>query len=199
MKYSLNQSTAPTAEPVTLAEAKSHLRIEHDAEDVTIQAYVQAAREEVETYLNRQLMTATWDLYLDAFPIGRSPLLLPKNPVQSVTSITYTDPDSGAQTFSSASYSSDVYSEPARIVLKDTAQWPEVLSVPNVVKVRFVAGYTSAYLVPAKIKAAILLILSRLWERSPDGMSDAAINLLTTANMGDEFSQYGQSEVGVYG
>jgi uncharacterized phiE125 gp8 family phage protein len=191
VKYSLNQSTAPTAEPVTRADAKSHLRIEHDAE---------AAREEVETYLNRQLMTATWDLYLDAFPIGRSPLLLPKNPVQSVTSITYTDTASGAQTFSSASYSSDVYSEPARIVLKSTAQWPEVLSVPNVVKVRFVAGYTSALRVPAKIKAAILLTLEILWmpeEAARLGVS--LTNVLNSAGYGDEFSQYGQSEVGVYG
>lgn len=198
MKYSLNQSTAPTAEPVSLDEAKAHLRIEHDAEDSFIGSLLAAAREEVETYLNRQLMTATWDLYLDYFPCGRV-LLLPKNPVQSVTSITYTDTAGNAQTFSSASYSSDVYSEPARIVLKDTYSWPSVLSVPNVVKVRFVAGYTSALLVPGKIKAALLLMLERLWKRDGEGLPTAAVNLLNSATYGDEFSVYGQSEVGVYG
>ncbi len=60
--------TPPTAEPVSLEEAKRHLRVDGNDEDVDILGLITAAREQAERHTRRQLLTATWDLKLDRFP-----------------------------------------------------------------------------------------------------------------------------------
>src|SRR4051812_2411410 len=84
--------TAPTSEPITRTEVKLHLRVDVDitAEDALIDAHIIAARRLVETHTGRQLITATWDLFLPGFP-DCDVLALPNPPLQSVTSITYYD------------------------------------------------------------------------------------------------------------
>lgn len=49
------------AEPVTLAEAKQHLVVIHDADDTLILAYIAAAREVVEQQTGYALVAATYD------------------------------------------------------------------------------------------------------------------------------------------
>lgn len=58
---------APGAEPVTLAEAKLHARVETAADDTLISAMISAAREEAEHILGRALITQTWEMVLPAF------------------------------------------------------------------------------------------------------------------------------------
>jgi hypothetical protein len=60
--------TAPNAEPVTLQEAKDSLRVEGTDEDARITRHIINARRQAEAYTERQLVTATWELVLDAFP-----------------------------------------------------------------------------------------------------------------------------------
>jgi uncharacterized phiE125 gp8 family phage protein len=141
--------TAATAEPVTLARAKEHLRVDGATEDALIGDYLRAARDLVERLTGWALQTQTWDLYLDAFPAGDT-LTLPRWPLQSVTG---------------AYYTVDTVSEPGRIWLKTGYSWPgDTLQPYNGVRVRFVAGYTSASLVPQNVVNAILLLLGMLYE-----------------------------------
>lgn len=65
--------TPPAIEPVTLDEAKAHLRVDINAEDSLITRLISDAREWVERFLRRSLITQTWALYLDAFPVGAGP------------------------------------------------------------------------------------------------------------------------------
>jgi uncharacterized phiE125 gp8 family phage protein len=60
--------TAPAGEPITLLEAKQHLRVDVDDDDALIGSLITAARQAAETLTGRQLMTARWRLVLDAFP-----------------------------------------------------------------------------------------------------------------------------------
>ena len=60
--------TAPAAEPWTVAEAKSFLRVENDDDDAIIGALISAARNQVEALTRRGLMTQTWRLVLDRWP-----------------------------------------------------------------------------------------------------------------------------------
>jgi hypothetical protein len=66
----LKLSTAPTTEPVTVAEAKAHLRVDAEVaeEDTLIAAYISAAREYCEGFQNRAYVTQTWELWLDEWP-----------------------------------------------------------------------------------------------------------------------------------
>jgi len=157
--------TAPTVEPVTTAEAKLHLRVDIDADDALIAALIQAAREQVEAVTDRALITQTWAWHADAFPqTDTLELLLP--PLQSVTSITYTDADGDVHTFASSNYQVDTASAPGRIVLVSGASWPaDTLRAANGVTVTFVAGYGDAgSAVPASLRAAMKLLVGHWYE-----------------------------------
>lgn len=160
--------TAPTAEPISVTEAKSHLRVDISADDTLIGTYITAARQYAEQHLWRALVTQTWDLVLDYWPMG-SRIEIPWPPLQSVTSVTYTDDNGDTSTYSSANYIVDTYGEPGGIVLKSTASWPSAtLQEVNAVKVRFVAGYGAASAVPEPIKSAIKLLVGTLYENRED-------------------------------
>lgn len=154
--------TAPTAEPVTLAEAKAHLRVDNSDSDTLITALIVAARERAETETRRALITQTWDLYRDAFPSWE--LIVPKPLLQTVTSITYTDSNGVTQTLATDQYLVDSNSEPGRITPAYGLVWPSTRWQTNAVKVRFVAGYADAAAVPQSIKSWMLLAIGSMFE-----------------------------------
>ena len=157
--------TTPTEEPISLAEAKRHLRVDINDDDVLITMLITAVREYVEEHiLRRALISQTWDYYLDAFP-AKDELVIPMPPLQSVTSISYTDENDVTTTFSATNYAVDTVSEPGRVKLKANASWPSVSLAPvNGVVTRFVAGYDAAAAVPQMIKQAMLLTIADLYE-----------------------------------
>lgn len=164
--------SAPTVEPISLAEAKSHLRVTHSTEDLIIAMYVSAAREDIEKWTARALVTQTWELVLDEFPADE--IQLPKPPLQSVTSIKYDDGNGIEQTLDVSEYTVDNVSEPGWVVPTPTG-WPSTFEGINSVRIRFVAGYLSgnspedlAAGVPGPLKAAILLQLGRMYENRED-------------------------------
>lgn len=173
--YGLSLYAAATEEPVALAEAKAHLRIEHNDEDGVIAGLVAAAREFVEQRSGRQLMTATWDITLDAFPCGRRPIKLPRWPTQSVVSITYQDTAGDLQTWDSASYRVDTSREPARVAPAYGASYPATIAEPAAVTIRAVAGYASAAAVPACAKQAILLLVAH-WHENREAGNAGVVN-----------------------
>jgi uncharacterized phiE125 gp8 family phage protein len=156
--------TGPLEEPVTVAEAKAHLRVDTDADDGLIGDLITAAREHVEVHCRRVLITQTWDLFLDAWPRGRE-IVLPHPRLQSVTAVTAHDSEGGAGVFDPANYQVDAISEPGRVRLVRGASWPAAELRPvNGVQVRFVAGYGDAAAVPQTVKRALLLLVGALYE-----------------------------------
>lgn len=169
----LSLVTAPTAEPVSVPEAKVAARIDIDTDDDYIAALLIAARQHLDGpdgWLGRALMLSTWDLKLDAFP---SVLRLPLAPVASVTSITYLDTAGVSQTLSSALYVTDLVTEPARLTPLFGGVWPSTYRQVNAVTVRFVAGYYhlvaavvtgSPADVPEPIRMAIKALVAHWYE-----------------------------------
>lgn len=157
--------TAPSAYPVSLTEVKSHLRVDTTDEDTYLNSLIKAATIYVERRQWRALITQTWDLVLDEFPEDDT-ITIPMPPLQSVTSITYTDNDGNTSTFSSDNYIVDTDSEPGRVVLKSDASWPsDTLQEAAAVTVRFVAGYgDSADSVPETTRIAILMLIANWYE-----------------------------------
>lgn len=153
---------APAVEPLTLEEAKIHLRVDDGAEDTLIESLIKAFRSSIDGkdgWLNRALITQTWDLHLDRFPAdSRTPIQIPLPPLQSVTHVKYYDADGILQTLSSANYFVDSVSEPARLFPAYNLSWPTTRERPNAVNVRFVAGYgAAAGSIPEAIRQAGLL------------------------------------------
>lgn len=167
--------SAPATEPITLAEAKAHLRVDDTAEDDLILNLIAAYRSHVDGkdgVLNRALITQTWDLYLDRFPYcGSQAIQIPLPPLQSITSVKYYDTDAVLQTMSSGDYFLDSVSEPAQLHPAYNMSWPTALDRVNSVIVRFVAGYGSAETdVPQAIRQAGLLVLGH-WYANRESVS----------------------------
>lgn len=169
--------TPPAAEPVSLAEAKLHLRVDFDDDDALIQALISAARQAAEMLTQRQLVTARWRMVLDSFPgpslmcvpVGQTftlpghAILIPKSPLQSVVEIRYLDMAGVSQVMPSAHYTVDKACEPGRITPVFGQIWPIALPQIGTVSVIFDAGYGSAADVPEGLKSWIKLRLGSLY------------------------------------
>ena len=153
-------TTPPDTEPVTLAEAKLHLKVDHDTEDALIASLIVAARDECEHLLGRALAPQTITLSLDAFPSGA--IMLPMPPVTSIESLTYIN--GGVQTVDGADYYLD--DEQAPCWLLPVSSWPSASVEANAVVVTYHAGYEAC---PEPLRAWILLRVGSLYRwRSAD-------------------------------
>lgn len=154
--------TAPAVEPVSLVEAKAHLRVDGDDDNVLLTMLITTARQEAEKVTRRALITQTWEVVLDCFPSGGIDLPFPT--LQSVTSIKYFDGSNVEQTLSTSAYQVDADSEPGRVALASGYSWPDTYDRLNAVRIRYVAGYGLAAAVPAAIKQWILIRVATLYE-----------------------------------
>ena len=164
--------TGPTIEPVTLQEAKDHLRItETDigSEDTLLLGFIAAARRHCESVHNRAYLEQTWNLILDDFP-DEDYIRVPLPPLVSVAHVKYYGTGGTASTMTAANYYEDTDSEPGRVYLGYGESWPSATLRPAAgVEVQFTAGYGSvASAVPAEIKQAIMLLVGHMYERRED-------------------------------
>jgi uncharacterized phiE125 gp8 family phage protein len=163
----LSLITPPAEEPVTLLEAKGHLRVDHSTDDGLIEIQIAAARQLIEAVTGRALVTQTWRLDLPAFPAEPEPIVLPRAPTASLTSVQYLDTNGTLTTLDAANYlllaDSGPTAGPAQLVPAYGVLWPATREQPNAVRITFVAGYGLAVAVPPPLKAAILLHVGDLY------------------------------------
>lgn len=150
--------TPPATEPVSLAEAKLHLRVDTTEEDALISACISAAREECEHRIGRAVSQQTLGLFLDTFPDGA--ILLPRGPVVSVSSVIYVDADGVLVTIPGANYSVDLAQVDAWLLPAYGYEWPTPREQANAVQVQYVAGFAT---VPPLVKAWMLLRVGDLY------------------------------------
>jgi uncharacterized phiE125 gp8 family phage protein len=161
---SLKLITPPSTLPVSLVEAKAHLRVDTSDDDTLITAMLGAAIQMAEQATGRALMTQTWCLSLDAFPLAAIELSMV--PVASVTSLVYSDTLGADQTLLPSNYvlnNSDDYGI-AVVVPAFAKTWPDSRIQANAVRLTFVAGYANAGAVPESIKSWIKLQVSAMYE-----------------------------------
>lgn len=152
--------TAPSEEPVSLAEARDHCRVDGTADDALLAVLIASARQSAEHETGRALCTQTRELVLDAFPEA---CVLRGAPIQSVTSVKFLDTDGVEQTLDPQDYLLDKDSEPGYVTPAYGKAWPDSYPVPNAVRVRYVCGYGNAAAVPAAIKSWMLLAIGTLY------------------------------------
>lgn len=153
--------TLPSAEPISLEDAKTHLRADDtDDEDTLISAFIQAAREHVERVCERALMPQVWQESRDSF----SPMIeLRGGVITEVQAVTYLDQDGVSETLDAGAYQVDLAGRPPAIYPAFATQWPQARRQPGAVVVRYSLGYTDAASVPAPLLAAMLLIIGDLY------------------------------------
>jgi len=165
-------TTAPAAEPITLAEAKAHLRVDDVASDALITSLIVAARNHAEKYLRRALVTQTIDVRYDYF---KKAMYIPRPNLQSVTYLKYIDTDGAEQTLDASLYTVDIYSVPARVVPIYGEVWPNARYQINAITMRIICGYGAAAAVPDAIKQAMYLHIGHMFENREASMVGATI------------------------
>ena len=182
--------TPPAAEPVALADFKSHLGITDDTDDTLIQSKLTAARQSVEQYLGFPLVTTVFEMVLDKFP--RGPIQFPAGVLQSVASVKYIA-TSGVETTLTVDtdYRVDTASNPGWI--SPVNGWPSTLDTINAVRIRYSAGYGDAAAVPSIIKEAIVQVGAGFFENRESVFVGGGV---ATVPMGaawtlDQFRSYG--------
>ena len=185
---SLKRTTAPAAEPITLSEAKSHLRVDTSTDDTLITGYITTSREWVEDYIDRALITQRLVMTLDTFPeeieLPRPPMIA-SGTATAVTVTFVTGEAGGTAVLATTDYRVDRDSTPGIIRNTYAGSWPSHLIDKNSVTVSWWAGYGSAADVPQRAKTAMLMCVHELYEKRGDGhMPDAAKRLLDTVSWG---------------
>lgn len=166
---------APAKEPVTVDEAMLHARCTNAREQALFRdVLVPAARQRAELETQRQLISATYALWLDAWPEAGW-IDVPRPPLRSVTSITYADTTGTWQTLATSAYVVEApdlsrpHAPRGRIHPAYNTDWPSVRSQPNAVKVTFVAGYGDEPAhVPPHLRLAILRDVAHLYAQRED-------------------------------
>jgi uncharacterized phiE125 gp8 family phage protein len=158
----LKLQTAATVLPVSLVEAKLHLRVDGVDEDALITSLIGSATLEAEHLMGRAVMPQKWQLTLDAF---ESEMALQRPPVTGVDSVTYVNTAGTPTVLSAGVYQVIAGSDyTASIVLAYGQSWPAVRCQREAVKVVFSTGYADAASVPEPIKTWIKLRVGALYE-----------------------------------
>lgn len=152
--FGLVQTVAPTEEPISLSEAKAFLYGPLASDDVIVKDCIAEARDRCERVTGLTLITQTWVLRLDHFPYD-GVIQIPKFPLQSVSSVAYTDENGTSQTWATSDYQVDIYSRPGRIIPAYDEDFPQLRGTMNDVVITFVAGFGLAAAVPAEIKGQL--------------------------------------------
>lgn len=190
MRYSVTVKTAPVAEPLTLVEAKRHLRIDDDitVDDDQVDGLIAAAREWAENETRRSFVRRTLELRLDCFS---AELKLPRGPVTSVVAVKYVNNAGSLVEVDASLYQVDIYGTPPTIRTVFGANWPvPKMGTVNAVVVEYLAGYAPgdgsptdyAENVPSNLKSALKLHIEAHYDRDRMQMEQllkAARNLLS--------------------
>lgn len=166
---SLRVTTAPTFEPVTLAEARAHVRIDGGEQDGLLAGYLIAARQFCERDLGRALAAITLQLTLDHdWPCdrwGRPCIALPQPPATAVSLVQYVDTNGTTQTLASNQYLFSYGDTFGLIVPAFGVTWPTVRDQIDTITVAFTAGYGSnPGDTPEPIRQAILLLVGTYFD-----------------------------------
>lgn len=155
--------TSPALEPVTLADAKAHLRLDSDDDDQLLTAAIVAARVHVEALTRRLLIEQGWRVYLDRWPKKRIVTLVPA-PLISVDAVTVYDANGDPSVVDADDYEVDTVAVPGRLVLSGSAP-VAVGKAVNGIEIDVTAGYgPSSVDVPAPLRQAIVRLVAHWYE-----------------------------------
>lgn len=176
-------TTPPLVEPVTLAEAKAHLRITHSDEDALLGALIASARRVAEARTGLCFIAQGWTVFRDGWPED-GVIDIPLAPVIEVEELAVYGEDDETAVIEASHYVVDLASRPARLMLRGSRQWPRPGRWLNGIGIKLRAGFgVDAQSVPRPLRQAVLLMVAHLYAHRGDeqmpGIPASAESLLT--------------------
>jgi uncharacterized phiE125 gp8 family phage protein len=171
-------NSGPSVEPISLAEAKAHCRVDGTAEDLLIAGLILAARTYIERSLGVALMEQSWSLFLDCWPRRRW-VDLPLRPVIGLGAVRLY---SATDTFMSLGpdlFQINGAGTYPRLARREAAPWPLPGRSVNGIEIAFTAGFgATAEDVPMPIRLAIKMLVAHWYEMREPVLAGEAGNAL---------------------
>lgn len=160
-----------SAEPVSLADAKAHLRVNSSADNSLIEEAIVSAREWVEGFTGMILVRRVVTERIGAFADHTKLRAWPIADDQPLT-ISYSDTAGVNQAIADAQLSTA--GRPARIYPAAASYWPPRHAIFGDIVVTFTAGFADPADVPMILKRAMLTMLTAFYEDREGGEMFAA-------------------------
>lgn len=175
--------TGPAVEPITLDEAKAYLRVDSTAEDGLIQSLITAARLHTETLTGRALITQSWRLVLDDWPLGNV-LIIPLGSLQQVTELRVYEDEDVLVIIAPTEYLVETIGVPARLAMRGHQSWPKPGRPIGGIEIDITVGYGDlADDVPRSLRQAILQIVAHWFvNREAVGLGVGAVHVPVTVD-----------------
>ncbi len=171
-RYSLEEVTPPSVEPINLADVKTYLRIDHSSDDGLLSSIISAVREICEKTSGLSLINRSYSLFLDKWDTDILPL--PKSPVVSVDAINVYATDDSASLYNESNYHLDNKGINARIVLKRGSVTPLPGREVNGIEIQYTAGFGEAVTdIPDLLKQGMMQLVAHLYEHRGDSLDKA--------------------------
>ena len=155
--------SGPSVEPVTLADAKLYLRVEHDDDDDLIAALIAGSRIHVEARTRRALITQSWRLVRDAWPASGRLEILPV-PLASLTAARLYLADGSTQSIDPSAFIVDKSAAPALLAFANGAPPAPGRALAGI-EIDVTVGYGAAGTnVPEALRQAIRLLVAHWYE-----------------------------------
>ena len=165
----------PAVEPVTLADAKAHLRLDTTDEDDLVEALILAARVTVERTTRLGLVEQTWRVRLADWPADRR-VALPVAPVGEVASVRVRSAAGIETIVAPASYALDGAFDAPILRIGRAVAGPD--GPPGGIEIDLVVGYgPDGAAVPAPLRLAVRRLVAQWFEHRGDDAASAPAGL----------------------
>lgn len=164
LQHRVSLVTGPVNEPITVSDAKKHMRIEHNDDDAFIASLINVAISftDVTGALGKAMISQTWAEHVGANP---STVYLSLGPVQSVSAIKYYDVDNALQTATLSDF--HLIGQPGRYLIYPKAgkSWPTTFSRDDAIRIEYLIGYgDNSTDVPNTVRHALLMLVAHYYE-----------------------------------
>ena len=164
LQHRVQLITGPSVEPISVADAKRHLRVEHSDDDLLIKRLIETAVSMVDVtgVLGKAMITQTWGEWFAPNP---SQIVLSLGPIQSVSAIKYYDTDNVLQTDTLSNYFVLGTSGRTTIKPKSGYNWPTTFTRDDAIKIEYVIGYGDTFRdVPSTVRHALFMLVAHYYE-----------------------------------
>jgi len=180
MNY-VERITAPTLRPVSLDEAKEHLRITGTVEDNVLAIYLDSAIAACENKLQYAIMDSVFKLYVSSYTQHIS---LQKKFVTAIGSVNYYDDNGDLQAVASGNYAVQTFRSPNVLYFDEDFSEPSTDSRDFPIEITFNAGATAATGVLPTIRNAVLIECADRYEHRHDQIIGTSVGIVNkTAEM----------------
>lgn len=153
----------PAVEPVSLAEAKAYLRVEHGDDDDTVAALVAGARVHIEAQTRRAMIVQTWRLARDSWPANGRIAVVPA-PLRELVAARVYKVDGSTQAIDPGVFAVDTTSAPAVLAFASGAL-PAPGRIVGGIELDVAVGYGEAPSdVPEPLRQAIRVLVAHWYE-----------------------------------